>query len=484
MLNPPFLPNYVRCGRWQGVRAHGKTFWYPIWLSYACGVLEQDNHELRLVDAVDRKWKHENAIEDIKQFNPDLVVVDTNFTSLINDINLCKEIKKSVSACKIVVVGPPIAQFSNLALESEGVDVAARLEYDYTLRDLASALEHGGCFQGIKGISYKTNGEIVHNPDREFISSEELDTIPFVSGIYKKHLKISDYYLDHTLHPMVQIFSGRGCPSKCTFCSWPKNLMGNKYRARSVKNIVDELEWIKKNLPEVKEIFFEDDTFTISNKYINAIAEEILKQKLNIVWSCNARATLDYSTMRKMKEAGCRLLVVGYESGNDEILKNIKKGITTTQSIRFADDARKAKLLVLGDFIFGLPGETRRTIEKTKTFIKKYIRPDFLQVAVASPIPGTEFYNWTKENDFLLTDDVSGSIDEDGFQKCIVAYPGLSSEDIWRYTFNAKKQYYLSIRYLCLLFRRVFARHGFHEMKMFIASAVNYLRYMINKGQA
>ena len=482
MLNPPFLPNYVRCGRWQGVCAHGKTLWYPIWLSYACGLLEQHNNEVRLIDCIVRKWNITDVIDDIEKFKPGLVIIDSNFSSLTTDIATAKKIKDAFDGIKTVIVGQPAAQFSGMILKSKGVDIVARMEYDLTLCEIAQSIEESRGFESIRGISYKINADIIHNPDRKFLTSQELDDIPFVSKIYKKHLNVHDYYLDHTLYPMIQIFCGRGCPAKCTFCSWPKNLMGNKYRVRSVKNIVNELEWIKQNLPEVKEIFLEDDTFTFNNKRVNAIADEIIARRLDIVWSCNARATLDYATMKRMKDSGCRLVVVGYESGNDEILKNIKKGITTVQSIQFAADARKAKLLVLGDFIFGLPGESKETIGETKKFINKYIKPDFLQIAIASPIPGTDFYNWAKEGGFLLTDDMSNSIDENGFIKCIVTYPNLSNEDIWRYTFKVKKEYYLSVRYLLILLKRIFSKNCLHELKMFLASAKNYFKYVVKNN--
>jgi radical SAM superfamily enzyme YgiQ (UPF0313 family) len=323
LLNPPFIDNFVRCGRWQGVAARGGTLYYPIWLAYATGLLENNGHKTKLVDAIAWKWDENRVLEDAQKFEPDLIVVDSNFSSLRNDSNVAKLLKDGTGAVS-VLVGPPVSQFPERILTDGGVDIAARLEYDFTLQDIAEAIEDGKSFENISGISYKEHGRTLHNPDRKFSTSEELDEIPFVSKVYKKHLNIKDYFLGHTLYPMVQIFTGRGCPNQCTFCAWPKTLMGRKHRVRSVDNVVDELEYITKELPEVKEIFIEDDTFTINKKRIKEVCNEIKRRKLDITWSCNARANLDYETMKVMKKAGCRLLDVGYESGSDDILKNIK----------------------------------------------------------------------------------------------------------------------------------------------------------------
>ena len=240
-LNPPFIENFVRCGRWQGVAARGGTLYYPIWLAYAAGVLEKEGHRIRLVDAPAWKWDRKKVEEDAKKFNPDLIVADSNFSSLRNDSDVATLLKDETGAVS-VVVGPPVSQFPERILTDGGVDIAARLEYDFTVRDIAEAVEGGKSFENISGISYKENGKIIHNPDREFITSEELDEVPFVSEVYNEHLNIKDYFLGHTLYPMVQIFTGRGCPNQCTFCAWPETLMGRKHRVRSVGNVVDEFE--------------------------------------------------------------------------------------------------------------------------------------------------------------------------------------------------------------------------------------------------
>ncbi|AKB76666.1 Fe-S oxidoreductase [Methanosarcina horonobensis HB-1 = JCM 15518] len=479
LLNPPYYPHFGRGARWQDT-GRGGTLYYPIWLSYATALLEEDN-EVRLVDAPAWGWDKEDVIKDIGIFKPNLLVIDSSFPSLNNDINVAESIKRSYNEIKIVLVGPPASQFSEKILESNGIDIVARWEYDFTLKEVAEKFENGDDWlKDIKGISFKKDGKVIHSSDRAFSTSEDLDKIPFVSKVYKKHLHINDYFLGQSLYPEVQIFTGRGCPNRCTFCSWPQTLMGRKYRYRSVSNLLDEVEWIGKNL-SVKEIFFEDDTFTLSKNRVLEFCKGYRDRKLKIVWACNARVdSLDLETMKAMKKANCRLLIAGYESGSDVILKNVKKGITVDQIKEFSKNAKKARLLVHGDIIFGLPGETKETINKTKQLIRT-VKPDILQVAVASPFPGTEFYEYCKNNSCLLTNDPNKYLDEKGHQKAIISYPALSNEDMVSEVNTLLKNYYLSLQYVPLAFNQIFRKNGFQELKRLLFSAKMFLGYVNEK---
>lgn len=481
LLNPPFVPNFVRCGRWQGATARSGGLDYPKWLAYATGLLEEE-FNARLVDAPAQKFKKSDIIKGAKSFSPDFVVVDSNFSSLSNDVGMAVSLKEYTGATTILV-GPPTSQFSNEILKNNGVDIVAKFEYDFTLREVAEAIRDGKGLREIKGISYKENDKIIHNPNREFTSSNDLDKIPFVSKVYKKHLNINDYFLSQSLFPEVQIFAGRGCPNKCSFCSWPVTLMGRKYRSRSAINIANEFEWITENLKDVKEIFIEDDTFTINKKLVVALCDEINSRKIDITWSCNTRANLNYEIMRKMKKAGCRLIIVGYESGDDEILKNIDKGLTINQMREFTKDAKRANLLVHGDFIIGLPGETKETAEKTLSFIKE-LKPNILQMAIASPIPGTEFYDWAKENGYLLNDNLESSLDEDGFQKCTISYPDFTKNDIETYVDRILKEYYLSPSFIPIAIKNILRKDGLHELRGMAMSARIFYKYIGRKAKS
>jgi len=247
---------------------------------------------------------------------------------------------------------------------------------------------------------------------------------------------------------------------------------------RSISSVLDEFAWIEANL-KVKEVFFEDDTFTISKERVLEFCKGYQERGLSVTWSCNARAnTLDFETMQAMKKANCRLLIAGYESGVDSILLAIKKGITTDQIRTFAEDARKARLLVHGDFIIGLPGETKETIEQTKKLIRE-VKPDILQVAVASPFPGTEFYVWCRDNGYLLTDDPNEYLDGEGHQKAIISYPALSNEEMVREANEILRGYYLSPGYVPLAMRQIFRKNAVDELKRLWFSARMFLGYAL-----
>jgi len=474
LANPPFFPGYVRGVRGVGESSRGGTLYYPIWLSY-CAALLEERHDIKLVDAQARKWNIDEFITDIVEFKPKIIVIESNFSSLHQDIITVERIKNQLSVTTILV-GPPTSQYSNEVIKNNAIDFVIPYEYDFILKNLVNAIEIQSDLSLVEGIIFKKDNQIIITKNREFSTSEELDSIPYVSKIYKKHLNIYDYFLSSSLFPMVQIFTGRGCPNQCTFCSWPITLMGRKYRSRSVKNVIDELEWIQNNLP-IKEVFFEDDTFTINKKRVLEFCSEYKKRGLAIAWACNARAnTTDFEMMKEMKRSNCRLLIVGYESGNDNLLQTIKKGITVEQSRSFAKNARKAGLLIHGDFIIGLPGETKETIHKTIEFINE-LRPELLQVLIPQPIPGTELYKNYIENDALITQDPSKYLDQDGYQKPVVSYPHLTAHEMNITVNNILRDYYCSFSYIPLIARQIFRKNAIFELKRVLYSTIMFIRF-------
>lgn len=252
---------------------------------------------------------------------------------------------------------------------------------------------------------------------------------------------------------MVQVFSSRGCPYRCNFCSYPETMSGRDLRKRSVQNFVDELGYIHDRMPHIKEIFIEDDTFTADKERVVAICEEIIRRKLRLVWSCNTRADLPYWVMKKMKEAGCRLLVVGYESGSQGVLNETKKGIKLEQSLEFARNTKKLKLKVFGCFMIGLKGDSRETIGETFRFAKK-LYPDMVFFQQAVPFPGTGFYEWAKEEGYLVTEDYSKWLNRDGYLDCLVNYPYASTKEIERIRDRMMSRYYFSFTYIVKTFLR------------------------------
>jgi len=280
LLNPPFIPHFARDMRWQDT-GRGGTLYYPIWLAYATGVMEEQN-EVRLVDAPVRGWDTQRTINDIKKFNPGLIIVDTSFPTLTHDISQTEAIKEAHPNASIVIVGPPASQFSDRILGSQGVDFVARWEYDLTLKELAHILDKNEDLKTVKGLSYKSEGRIIHNPDREFTTTQELDKIPFVSKVYQEHLNPDDYFLNYSLHPEVQIFASRGCPFQCTFCA-AKNLwkaQGSKVRYKPIEAVIDEIKYLKRNY-NIDSFYIADDTFAMSQERAIEFCEQLLRGRRN-----------------------------------------------------------------------------------------------------------------------------------------------------------------------------------------------------------
>lgn len=187
MLNPPYLPHFGRGMRWQDT-GRGGTLYYPIWLSYATGVVEQE-YETKLADAPAWNWSVNDVVRDVVDFSPELIVLDSSFPSLDNDLKVAEKLKEAVGS-KIALVGPPASQFPDRILSSKGIDIVARYEYDFTLKEIAESIAKSDNFAKIEGVSFKENNNIINTADRPFTSSQDLDKIPFVSKVYKKHLNI------------------------------------------------------------------------------------------------------------------------------------------------------------------------------------------------------------------------------------------------------------------------------------------------------
>jgi len=289
--------------------------YYPIWLAYAAGVLEQSGFNVRLVDAPAAGYPLASVVGLAETFQPRLVVIDTSTPSLHNDVAVAEAIKRSLPKSFVLLVGPHVSALPEASLQaSPAVDGVARREYDYTVRDLAQILDGGGDLDTVLGLSYRgKDGGIVHNADRPFI--QDLDALPFVSQVYRRHLRVEHYFYSITRYPEVTILAGRGCPCRCTFCLWPQTLTGHKYRRRSAANVADEFEFIAREFPQVREVFVEDDTLTIDQGYAVALAQELVRRQNRLPFTANSRADVKEETLYRLKQAGLRLLCVGFESG-------------------------------------------------------------------------------------------------------------------------------------------------------------------------
>jgi len=401
-----------------------RSFWYPTWLAQPAALVERS----KLVDAPPHRIKREQVAESARDY--DLAVLHTSAPSFASDVATIKALKAVNPGLKAGLVGAKVAVDPDGSLKaSPAIDFVARNEFDFTIKEVAEDRPWGE----IAGLSYRNaSGVIVHNDERAIL--ENMDLLPFVTPVYKRDLDIDNYFIGYLRHPYLSLYTGRGCKSRCTFCLWPQTVGGHRYRTRSVGHVVEEIAWAQKAFPLVKEFFFDDDTFTDDLPRAEAIAREL--RKLGVTWSCNAKANVPRETLKVLREGGLRLLLVGYESGNQRILHNIKKGMRTDVARKFTKDCRDLGITIHGTFIMGLPGETKETIEETIRFANE-INPHTIQVSLAAPYPGTFLFDQAVKNGWLDTSNAE-LVNDNGVQIAPLHYPHLSQTEI----FNSVEEFY------------------------------------------
>ena len=429
-LNPPSFENFDggASSRWPATREI-ESYWYPVWLAYPAGLLEGS----RLLDANPHHVSWDGVIEILKDY--EFLVLFTSTIGWTGDQRAAEKVKAAYPNLKIAFVGPPVTTDTEKALdECAAIDFICRREFDFSVVEYAQ----GKARNEILGISYRDeSGKIVHNPDRPQVEKLDRPDMPWVTDIYKRDLDVTKYNVPFLLHPYVALYSTRGCPAQCTFCLWPQTLSGHAWRKRSTDDVAAEMAHAKELFPDVKEFFFDDDTFNIQKVRTIELCEKL--KPLGLTWSCTSRVTTDRDTLKAMKEAGCRLLIVGFESGDPQILKNIKKGATVQRARDFVKDCHDLGLTIHGDFILGLPGETRDSIRNTINFAKQ-LDVETIQVSIAHAFPGTEFYDYAKQHGFI-TNEVK-MVDEGGHQLAHIEYPGLPTEYVLEMVHRFYDEYY------------------------------------------
>jgi hopanoid biosynthesis associated radical SAM protein HpnJ len=413
-LNPPSFEGFDggASSRWPASREI-ESYWYPVWLAYPAGMLPDS----KLLDAPPHKVSIEETVALAKDF--ELLVLFTSTPGFHVDVKMAQMMKDVNPKMQVCFVGPPITVEPEKSLrENPAIDFVVRKEFDHQIVKYAT----GTPLDELPGVSFRKNGGIWHNPDGPVI--ENLDELPWASKVYKRDLDFTRYNVPFLLNPFVSIYTSRGCPAQCTFCLWPQTHSGHRWRLRSVADVVNEVRWIKDNFPGLREIFFDDDTFNYKRERTIELCKELAK--VGVTWSCTSRVTTDYDTLAAMKDAGGRLMIVGYESGDPQILKNIKKGANVEMARRFTANAHKLGMKIHADFIIGLPGETRESIDTTINFAKE-LDCETIQVSIAHPYPGTEFYDHVVKNGLITLDSMT---DETGHQLPNIIYPGLDRGEL------------------------------------------------------
>ena len=440
-INGPFLNGFSRESRSPAVTKSG-TLYYPAWLAYACGLAEDNGFKCKLIDSIADKISFEKSVELVVKSNPKIVVIGTSTPSIEADLRFAKALKERLVKSLIVLVGTHASSCAEqIITENDFVDLIARREYDLTILELLNRVKEGKEWFNIKGITYKLNGSVFNNEDMPYI--RDLDILPFASKVYSNHLTIKNYFYGHIRYPMVSIFTSRGCNARCNFCLYPQTIFGN-FRERSPKNIADEFQWISKNLPEIKEVLIDDDTFTMNKKRAQKVAQELININNKLLWACESRATLDYETLSLMRKAGCRLIVTGFESVSQEVLNKVNKGIKLSNVDTFVDSANKAGIKIHACFMAGNPRDTQETLNATLKWAleKKFDTAQFFPLQV---YPGTRAYAWAKEMGYLKNQDFRDWITPSGMHNMTIEKNdmGLTAQECLDFCDYARRKFYL-----------------------------------------
>lgn len=480
-INPPYKEEYGKFSREQ--RSPGitksKTLYYPLWLMYAAAYTEQSGFEIEFLDAPAKPIGRKKCFEIIKQKenNVKLFVIDTSTPSIYSDVEFAVQLKVLYPKAFVLLVGTHVSALPEETMNmSKNIDGVARREYDCIVKELAIAIRDQKDLCTVKGLTYRQKDTLINNPDMPFLT--DLDSIPFAAEFVKRYLDEKDYFFSPSTYPEIQIFTGRGCPYRCNYCVYPQVMHGHEYRLRSPKNVVEEFKYIAKHFPDVKEVVIEDDTFTASKERVTEICELLIEEGLNkrLRWLCNARVnTAEYDLMKLMKKAGCRLLIPGIESGNQQILNNIKKGTKIEQYEPYVRNAKKAGLLVHACYMVGNKGETKETMQDTLNLALR-LNTDTAQFFPLMPYPGTEAYEWAKANGYI-EGSYSNYNKEDGNHNTVLNMPNLSAEDMTAFCDYARKKYYLRVKYIC--HRIWIGIHDIEDLKRSIKAFSRIKKYLL-----
>lgn len=428
LLSPPYVPYYMRNARCDFVSL-SSTQWYPVLLAYCGAWLEKCGHDVKFVDAPSYNLSHETTESIACQYKPDWLVVYTGRLSEDNDVEFADRLTKKLG-CYTVFVGPYATIFPEKTLnKSKFVNFLITGEFEHPVQELMD----GVATADIKNLLFRKDETIIRNKERVYLDTSKLDNIPFVSQFFKKHIDIYKYKTVSEPYPFLDLMSGRGCKwGHCTYCLWVNSyIKGSNYNCRSIGNVIEELQFIEKQMSEIKSIMFQDDTFTEERAL--EFCEAKLQNQIKIPWSCYVRGNMSSKVLKLMKRSACLNLHVGFESASNTILGNIKKGITKEIMTKFASDAKQAGLRIHGDFAIGFPGETKESIENTITWACK-MRPHTVQFQLMIPFPGTPFFTQLEERGYI----------KDGAPN----YPDLTKEELEIMSKKAYQRFYLSLPFL------------------------------------
>ena len=373
----------------------------PITLAYLAAVLEEGGHQVTVIDCPALGIDHKEFKTKIGESKPDAVGI-TTLTPMIESALMAAHSAKEANPETPIILGGPHATFMDKEIlnENPDVDIIVRGEGEQTLLELANTIPKSNTkhLHKIKGITFRKNDQIIRTPNRPLI--QNLDDLPRPAY---EHLPLKKYQLAGRVN--LPILTSRGCPYQCSFCV-SAQMSGNKFRMRSIKNVVDEIEWLK-DRHGADSFMFYDDAFTFDTERTLKICEEIKKRKIGLPWNCQSRVdNISETSLAKMREANCEVIYLGVESGSQKILDAIGKNTTIEQNEKAIRLAKKAGIFVITSHVIGYPGETEDTLNQTISLIRR-MDPDDAYLCVATPYPGTALYRFIKKKGWEISSDWS-----------------------------------------------------------------------------
>jgi hopanoid biosynthesis associated radical SAM protein HpnJ len=469
-LNPPSFECFDGgAGARYQARREVRSFWFPTWLAHPAAMVPGS----KLVDAPPSDMKLEDVLPLAQDF--ELCVIHTSTPSFFADVRTAEALKEANPKLQIGFVGSHVDVLPGESLDkAKAVDFVTRGEFDYTIVEVAKGRSLGA----IRGLSWRKGGEIFHNKPRRV--PEDMDALPHVVDVYRRDLRLEDYQVGEARFPYVSFFTGRGCRSRCSFCLWPQTIEGHRFRVRSPEHVAAEVHKSLDYWPQLREIFFDDDTLTDDLPHAEGIAKLIgpALAERKTTWSCNAKGNVPYDTLKTMKQNGLRVVTVGFESGNQEILNNVRKGMKVSRYRQFAEDCHELGIKMHGCFIIGLPGETKETIQQTLRFAKE-IDPHTIQCSVAAAYPGTYLYEQARREGWLVDDTTGKLLMADGFQVTSISYPHLSDSEIFEATADFYQRFFLRPKKMAGILREMFRDWG--EMKRRLGEAKDFVGYLTKR---
>lgn len=473
LINPPFSSKCMRDFRCQtSVEGFIEETMPPLALAYVASFLRENGFNITLIDCIADEIHLETLIKKLRENKPDLVVSVSATPTFQSDIHVVSEIKKQLPDSLTCLFGTHPTVFPKETLQNEGIDFVVMGEAEYTVLELANALSKvkETKLHNIDGLAWKDNKKIVINKKRELIA--DLDSLPFPARDLLPMYKYTGFLTRRK--PYTLVLSSRGCTASCLFCS-SQIMLERKWRGRSPENVISELELLVNDFG-IKEVFFNDDCFTMDKNRVKEICGLMKKKGLDLAWGCETRVDrVDEETLKTMKDAGCYKIVFGLESGNKKVLEKLKKNANLDQVKQAVKWTKKAGIYANGTFIIGVPWETKETVQETIDFAIE-LDLDHATFFMATPMPGTEFYDVVVKEKLFRNKPNWNNFQM--FSNSVVKSHFLSNEEIIKFRSKAYKQFYLRPTYII---KRLLKIRSFNELKIVIKTGIFLLKMAVSR---